>query len=108
MIDSRAKGIAFEREVATAFQVVYPGARRGLSQPRSGKETPDVEGTSWWIEAKRGRRPNVPRAIEQAKAASDGRPVLVVSRADRGETLVTLRLTDALPLLAAARGAGPA
>ena len=50
----RRKGAVWEREGAQALRVLFPSARRGLSQVRSGREEPDIEGTPYWVEAKRG------------------------------------------------------
>jgi hypothetical protein len=96
----RAKGRAFEREVARDLQAIYPKARRGLSQSRSGREVPDVEGAGpWWPEAKAGARPNIVAALEQAEAASDGRVPLVVAKVDRRGIIAAMRWSEMLALL---------
>ena len=97
---ARAKGSSYEREIAERLRCVYPKAKRGLGQARSGGEVADVTGTPWWIEAKRRKRVDVHKAIAQALAASDGRPVLVISRRDREKDLVTLHLDEFIRLVA--------
>ena len=92
---SRAKGAQGERDVANELQAIYPDAARGgLLQTQYGRGAPacDVEGTPWWIEVKRGARPNIQGAYEQAKNDTDGRPPLVISRKDRSVWLVTMTL----------------
>lgn len=97
---SRTKGHAFEREVAKELQPLYPSARRGLSQPRNGREVPDVEGTPWWIECKRGNSATLPQAVKQAKEATDGRLPIVFVRRDRERSLVVMDVDDFKRLLA--------
>ena len=92
---SRAKGAQGERDVANELQAIYPDAARGgLLQTQYGRGAPacDVEGTPWWVEVKRGARPNIQGAYEQAKSDTDARPPLVVSRKDRSVWLVTMTL----------------
>jgi|SRR5579884_208274 hypothetical protein len=64
------KGKAFERWVARRLRGLWPDAARGLAQARSARETADVEGTLWWIEANIGRRVDVWTAYAQARAHS--------------------------------------
>lgn len=100
---SRRKGAAFERLVAAALRPVYPDAERGLVQTRDGAECSDVENTPWWIEAKHRNNISLDASIAQAVKASDGRPVVAITRRTRGEVLVTMRLDDWLELAAAKR-----
>jgi len=67
----RRKGHNFEREIAQRFAAIYPGydVRRGL-QYRDGADCPDVLTPYWWIECKRGRKPNWRGAWAQAQEAS--------------------------------------
>lgn len=98
---SRRKGASFERELVQRFREVMPGAevRRGL-QCRSGTEAPDVDCPVFWPEAKRGRQPNVRRALRQAaEAAPPGRVPIAVIRDDRAEPFVALSLEDFLELV---------
>jgi hypothetical protein len=95
---SRRKGAAYERELANMFRAVMPGAdiRRGI-QYRSGEEAPDVDCPVFWIEAKRGKQPNVRAALRQARdCAPQGRVPLAVIRDDREEAFVALSLEDFL------------
>lgn len=91
---SRTKGQAFERLIANELKVIWPEARRGIGQARSAKEVPDVDGCPAWIECKHQIRVNICAAMEQAEAATDGRPCVVVSRNNSGPILVTMKLED--------------
>lgn len=100
---SRAKGHAFEREVAAAFRPVAPDAERCIAQTRTAaREGCDVEGTPFWIECKVGARPNVLDAMRQATRdrGEDTRPVLVVAKRDRESVTVTMELSAFIALLA--------
>ena len=97
---SRDKGAVFERRLATTFRAIWPDARRGIGQTRFAGEVPDVEGTPYWVEAKRQKRPNINAAVAQARKATDGRPILVVTKRDREPTLVTMDLCTFLRLSA--------
>jgi hypothetical protein len=95
---SRRKGQRFERELVHRFREAMPGEeiRRGF-QCRSGEEAPDVECPVFWIEAKRGKKPNVRAALKQANdAAPKGRIPVAVIRDDREEAFVALSLDDFL------------
>jgi len=92
---SRQKGAQGERDVANMLKPIYPeAARGGLLQSQYGKDSNacDVEHTPWFIEVKRGARPNIQGAMDQANDATDGRPPLVITRKDRGQWLATLEL----------------
>lgn len=98
---SRNKGRRFEQELARLFREAMPGAvvHRGF-QGRSGEEAADVECPVFWIEAKRGRQPNVRAALRQARAAApQGRVPIAIIRDDRAEAFVSLLLADFLELL---------
>jgi hypothetical protein len=100
-LHSRRKGANYERELVHRFREVMPGAaiRRGL-QSRSGGEVPDVECPVFWIEAKRGKKPNVRAALEQAiTAAPEGNVPVAVIRDDKSEAFVALRLDDFLDFI---------
>ena len=95
---SRRKGAAWERELVLMFREVMPGCevRRGL-QSRSGEEVADVDCPVFWIEAKRGRQPNVRSALRQAIAAAPpGRIPVAIIRDDRAEPFALLQLADFL------------
>lgn len=92
---SRQKGAQGERDVANELRVIYPDAARGgllQTQYGRGSNACDVEHTPWWVEVKRGARPNIQGAFEQATSETDGRPPLVVSRKDRSVWLATMSL----------------
>lgn len=91
---SRTKGVRFELEMAHALEGIWPGAKRGIGQARSAKEVSDVEGTPFWIEAKHRKKCSIPAAFRQAREATDGRPILVITRENRGDTLVSMTLED--------------
>lgn len=94
---SRRKGAGWERELAKRWRDLYPDARRGIGQARSGGDVPDVDGTPWWIEAKRRKRHDVRGAMRQAIDATDGRVPVVVCRWDgdsADDAIVCMRLED--------------
>jgi hypothetical protein len=98
---SRRKGHDFERALVHRFREAMPGAevRRGL-QCREGAEAADVDCPVFWIEAKRGRKPNVRAALRQAQeAAPKGRMPVAVIRDDRQPAFVLLGLDDFLELV---------
>ncbi len=104
---SRSKGAAWERDLSAVLRAVYPEAARCIAQSRTAKrEGCDVEGTPWWIESKVGARPDILGAIRQALADTDGRPVLVVTKQDRGVPLATLPLAELIRLLTIQRQDG--
>lgn len=103
---SRAKGRRWQAELAKRWRDsgLFPDAASSQgAQTRSGRigrTPPDVDGTSWWVEAKHQRRPNAFAALEQAEteaaAASDDRPAVAVVRlhgTGPDEALVALRLS---------------
>ena len=94
MVDGRRKGHDFERRIANELRGVWPDACRGYGQSRSGADVPDVDGTPFWIECKRGtaRYVNERQALKQAQANSDGRPAIAICKVDREEITVTLTL----------------
>jgi hypothetical protein len=77
---SRQKGAGWERELAIILRKLWPSAKRGLGQARSGGEVCDVDGTPFWVEAKVGTKTNLKAAVKQAEAATDGRPVIAVCK----------------------------
>lgn len=98
---SRRKGANYERELVRRFKAVMPKAdiRRGL-QSRSGQEVPDIECPVFWIEAKRGRKPNIRAALQQAEGdAPKDRIPLAIVRDDYQSALVALPLEDFLDLV---------
>lgn len=100
---SRRKGAEGEREIAALLQAAWPAAQRTVGQARSSKrEGCDIERTPFWVECKRGARPDVLAAMRQARAETDGRPVLVVVRRDAEAPFVALSLADFLTLATSA------
>ncbi|MFZ4739120.1 MAG: hypothetical protein ACOYM9_24405 [Bradymonadia bacterium] len=98
---SRRKGANYERELVHRFREVMPGAeiKRGF-QTRSGEEAADVECPVFWVEAKRGKKPNIRGALTQAiEASPPGRMPIAVVRDDRADPTVTLLLEDFLELV---------
>lgn len=98
---SRRKGANYERALVHLFREAMPGAevRRGL-QCRGGEEAPDVDCPVFWVEGKRGKKPNVRAALRQATdSAPPGRIPIAVIRDDRAEAFVALALDDFLELV---------
>lgn len=99
----RAKGGRGEREAAAALtEFLGRPFRRAVGQSRRGGDAPDVEPDGWhhaatrggaWIEVKRGRA-TITAAMRQAMAACGVRLPVVLTREDRGEWLLTVRLAD--------------
>lgn len=100
---SRDKGQRGEREAATRLGSLFPGATRGLGQARDGSNAADVEGTPFWVEVKSVARIAAMRFLEQADAATDGRPPLVLMkecrRGRRGRWVAMLDLDTLLAML---------
>jgi hypothetical protein len=104
---ARRKGHSHEREIVNRLREVLPvgyNARRML-QGAGGRGLPDVEisndsGALFHLECKRGKRPNIPKAFQQAW--DDHKPGTVpaaVTKADRDHTLVTMRWQDFTEML---------
>jgi len=99
----RAKGARGEREAAELLRRVYPLADRRPMQARgAARDGCDVEGTPWHVEVKRGARPSLLAALDQAERDTDGRPPLVLARQDRRGWVAVLRWEDLQTLLEAA------
>ena len=94
MVNSREKGIKFEKLVARELRGLYPEARRSYGQSRCGSDAPDVEGTPFRVECGHGKRMNP--AAKYAQAVRDGagdlRPPIAICRVDRGPITVTMGL----------------
>lgn len=99
---SRTKGASYERELVHVFRSVMPGAdiKRGL-QSRSGSDVADVECPIFWIEAKRGKKPNPRAALAQAIDASQGthKIPLAIIRDDHCDAFCVLTLDDMLEFI---------
>jgi len=87
----RRKGADGEREIAALVREAFGvDAHRG-AQSRSGSDAADVDGLpDWWVEVKRGKRPNVRAALAQAIAKTDGRTPVAVIRDDRKDPFVAM------------------
>lgn len=101
---SRDKGHGFERAVARVLRVLWSDARRG-KQYTGGREC-DVEGTPLRIECKRQKAVTVgdiKKAIAQAESDAyeweDDRPVIAITRADREQAYVTMKLSTAVTIV---------
>lgn len=101
---SRTKGHNYERFVARVLRPMFPDARRG-KQYTGGREA-DVEGTPFRIECKRQKvvKPaDIINAAKQGEADAfkwdDDRPVVVITREDRGDSWVTMRLSTAATIV---------
>jgi len=98
---SRLKGAQFERQLVRAFRRVMPGAkvRRGL-QARGGHEVADIDCPVFWVEAKRGRKPNVRAALTQAhETAPEHRIPMAVIREDHRPAFAVMELDDLFELI---------
>jgi len=103
---SRRKGARGEREAVDVLRRfgVRTAYRAASAQRAADATVCDVEGTPWWVEVKRGARPVIHRAIEQAMRdrdeAGDVRPAVALTRADGGPWLATMRLDEWMRLMA--------
>lgn len=113
-INSRAKGKRGENEAAKALSEATGWQyARVYGQARQGDDAPDIDapGSPYFVEVKLGKSHRIERALEQAVAGSEAelarvepikclrmamkpRVPLVLSREDRGELLITMRLSD--------------
>jgi len=95
---ARIKGASFERELAKYItEKTGLDAKRGLGQTRlGGSEIADVEVEYIHIEAKRQIKCNIKAAMRQAIAdcAEKDKLPVTITKDDRDEALVTMRLDD--------------
>jgi hypothetical protein len=88
----------------------YSKAARGYQTRGGSKDAPDVDGTPFYVECKVGAKPNIIGAMKQANEAlfdsKDSRPPLVITKLDRTEPLVTMRMREFLILLDCAESSG--
>lgn len=101
----RAKGHAFERQIAAEMRRIWPNAKRGFQARGGGQEQADVEGTPFHLECKHGKKVNVRAAMAQAIADTNGRTPVVVFKDDRKEPLVVMLFEDWLEMAAKAGAA---
>lgn len=99
-INSRRKGICFERDLAAYFRKEgIEDAKRGLSQTRNGSEVPDVDIPYVWVEAKNQVNAKPFDALRQAEeCCKDVRlPVAIckcIGSGNLNDSYVTMRLGD--------------
>lgn len=112
-LSQRAKGKRGEQKLAALLREGLPDLaehiRRGW-QARLGCDDSDVCGIpGFWIESKCGKKPNLRRALKQAKADSKGKayPVAIVQDDRARDRLVVLELSTFLRILRAAFGMTP-
>jgi hypothetical protein len=95
---ARTKGASFERELAKYFtENTSFIAKRGIGQSRlGGSEVSDVDMPVLHIEAKRHKRCNIKSALKQAidDANINKKIPVAITKDDRADILVTMRLDD--------------
>ena len=107
---NRRRGHSWEREIAIIFRELWPEAKRGYQARGGTKEAPDVDGTPFFIECKRGKKTNIKAALAQADAAChqvtetgtvkvDTRPPIAICKDDRQKATVTMYLEDFMELM---------
>lgn len=97
-INSRQKGAAGERELASYLRERGFDARRG-QQFRGGADSPDVVGLpGWHIEVKRTEKGNPYDWLDQAVNDAGGNLPVVCHRRNRRDWIAVLRLDDFLRL----------
>ena len=96
----RRKGHNFEREVSRILRDNGIDARRGL-QYREGGECADVITDDFWIECKRGIKPNIRAAIAQAIEArgDEKKSIAVVVKDDKKEPFVVMLFNEWLQFI---------
>ena len=114
----RRKGHDFERWVANELKAIFPNSRRGL-QYQDGACPPDVIGTPFHIECKKGKRTDIKAAMLQAENDSaehagvdydhrDGNHealrAVAITKDDKGPALATMRFEDWMALVEAVYG----
>jgi Holliday junction resolvase len=99
----RTKGHNFERQIAGMLRELFPEARRGFQSRGGTKEAPDVDGTPFYIECKKGKRTNIKAAYRQAETASLAthhanrrsiRAPVAITRDDGDTILVTMDFAE--------------
>jgi len=89
---NRIKGHSFERKIAIELREIYPEAKRGYQARGGTSAAPDVDGTPFFIECKKGKRTNIKAAWKQALDNTDGRPPIAITKDDNQVTMVTMSL----------------
>ena len=92
--------------MARQFRKIFGDRVKRGWQAREGSEAPDVDGTPWWIECKKGKQTNIKAALRQAidagghvRGAGDPRPPLAICRDDGMRATATMFLDDFLDLV---------
>lgn len=89
----RQKGKRHEREVAKAFRVAVPDAKRGYQSRGGGKEAPDVEIPHLHLECKHKKTVSIWAAMKQAEEdCPPGKVPAAVVRENRRPDLVVMNL----------------
>lgn len=103
---ARAKGNAYEVEVAHMLEPVYPNAQRGKQQTRNGHDAPDVVRTPWWWECKSykgqysARKALTEALADSAKHGGGMVPICAIRKTRERPDLFVMRLEDGIALLA--------
>lgn len=97
--EARTKGHGFERLVARVMRNVFPEAARGFQTRFGSSEEPDVIGTPFIVECKKGKSyASFPAAMRQAVKykvkKGDARPCVTIIAKDRKEPVVTILLSE--------------
>lgn len=103
---SRRKGFSFEREIANALKEFYPDARRQLEYHSADANGVDIMHTGHYrIQCKRTKQYVTLKKIEEVICDEDylGECPVLIAKADRGRTLVTIPLEEFLQLLRESR-----
>jgi hypothetical protein len=97
---SRVKGHSFERLIARLWRGAFPGSEAARGLQYRDPSFADVEGTPFRIECKRQEKVSyndivkaLEKAEDSAKKYNDDRPVVVVTKEDRGDILSHMRLS---------------
>lgn len=102
-MNSKRKGCVGERELASVLREYGLEAQRG-QQFKGSADSPDIVTggvlSSFHIECKRVEKLNLENAMQQSIRDSEGRKIpTVMHRKNRGEWLVTMRLSDWVNML---------
>ena len=101
MINGRQKGFAYEREIADEIKQIFPDVKRHLEyqmQECAGFDLDNTKLHDWdfKVQCKRGRKYAPINKIFEVK--EDGIPLLV-TRGDRCESMVAMKLKDFIMIL---------
>ena len=111
----RAKGQRYERECCRLLEPIMPGLRR-QQQTRRGAKPADIDRDQGdphgpapvRLECSHGQRPSphskYAQAERDAEAVEDERPIVVLTKRDRGPTLVTMWIGEWMELWRMAYG----